>query len=158
MQLTTSKKRIQLIHSKTELPEWLTTETLSQFFHESLKPYEDKLADIRRALSHVLESKPSSGGFVALATDDDDLLGSAVIHYTPWSGYVPENLLLFVAVDPDHRRKGLGRALIERALANCDGDVKLHVDYDNPAKELYERLGFTSKHAEMRFHDESPDD
>ncbi|MDK2978441.1 MAG: hypothetical protein PWP52_1155, partial [Bacteroidales bacterium] len=29
-------------------------------------------------------------------------------------------------------------------------DVKLHVEYDNPAKRLYERLGMTTKYAEMR--------
>jgi ribosomal protein S18 acetylase RimI-like enzyme len=54
-------------------------------------------------------------------------------------------------VDPETRGRGIGGALIERCLAEADGDVKLHVDYDNPAKRLYERLGFTSKYAEMRW-------
>ncbi len=41
--------------------------------------------------------------------------------------------------------------LIKRSFEIADGDVKLHVEYDNPAKRLYERLGMTSKYAEMRF-------
>ncbi len=66
-------------------------------------------------------------------------------------GYVPENILLFVAVDPAHRNRGTGGWLIREALARCAGAVKLHVEYDNPAKRLYERLGFRSKYAEMRY-------
>ena len=143
--------QIIVIRSKAELPDATTTESLTRFLHESLKPYEDDLEDIRRALSLALDSPPNRGGLVVLAQDGNTSLGAAVVHFTPWSGYVPENLLLFVAVDPDHRGQGLGRALIERALEECEGDIKLHVEHANPAKRLYERLGFTSKYAEMRY-------
>jgi ribosomal protein S18 acetylase RimI-like enzyme len=66
-------------------------------------------------------------------------------------GYVPENFLLMVAVDPSTRGKGIGAQIINRSFELADGDVKLHVEYDNPAKRLYERLGMTSKYAEMRY-------
>ncbi len=77
-------------------------------------------------------------------------MGAAVVHFTPWSGYVPENLLLFIAVSPASRGRGIGRALLDAVVAECEGDIKLHVEHDNPAKRLYERAGFTSKYAEMR--------
>jgi ribosomal protein S18 acetylase RimI-like enzyme len=35
-----------------------------------------------------------------------------------------------------------------------NGDIALHVEYDNPAKNLYERAGFTSKYIEMRYNKE----
>ena len=70
---------------------------------------------------------------------------------TGMRGYVPENLLLFVAVSPHRRGNNLGRFLIERAIHKAEGNIKLHVEYDNPARRLYERIGFTSKYAEMRY-------
>ena len=52
---------------------------------------------------------------------------------------------------PDLRGQGLGRRIIEEACGGLDGAVKLHVEYDNPAKRLYERIGFSTKYAEMRY-------
>jgi GNAT superfamily N-acetyltransferase len=82
---------------------------------------------------------------------DDNLVGALVINDTHMSGYIPDHVLVYVAVDGSYRNKGFGKQIVEKAIELCDGDVKLHVEYENPAKRLYERLGFTSKYAEMRF-------
>jgi ribosomal protein S18 acetylase RimI-like enzyme len=68
------------------------------------------------------------------------------------SGYIPENILLFIAVHPSARGMGIGGKIIKHSFEISKGDVKLHVEYDNPAKRLYERLGMTTKYAEMRYH------
>jgi HAD superfamily hydrolase (TIGR01509 family) len=56
---------------------------------------------------------------------------------------VPE---LSLAVVPEHRRRGLGRDLVEHALRQAKEaghrQVSLSVEPDNPALRLYERLGF----------------
>lgn len=143
--------RIQSILSVHDLPKALTLEALARFLHESLKPYEDDLDDVRRALSRALDNTDIAKGFVLLATENDEPTGVAVVHHTPWSGYVPAHLLLYLAVSPPHRGRGLGRRLLEAAVERCDGDIKLHVEHDNPAKRLYERAGFTSQYAEMRY-------
>jgi ribosomal protein S18 acetylase RimI-like enzyme len=49
------------------------------------------------------------------------------------------------------RGRGIGANIIQAAIKHAGGDVALHVEYDNPAKRLYERLGFGSKYAEMRY-------
>ncbi|MDD2413380.1 MAG: GNAT family N-acetyltransferase, partial [Bacteroidales bacterium] len=64
--------------------------------------------------------------------------------------FIPENILVYIAVDGQYRGKGFGAEIIKEAIKNTKGNIKLHVEYDNPAKRLYERLGFTSKYAEMR--------
>jgi len=77
---------------------------------------------------------------------------------TGMKGYVPENFLLFVAVERRHRRKKIGAELITRALALCKGGVKLHVEHDNPAKRLYERLGFTIADVRRRYYSQPEED
>lgn len=121
------------------------------FLHESLRPYEDSLDDIGRALSRALCNEDDEQGFILLAMKNGTPTGVAVVHHTPWSGYVPGHLLLYLAVAPSDRGRGLGRTLLDAVIDRCDGDVKLHVEHDNPAKRLYERMGFTSQYAEMRY-------
>jgi GNAT superfamily N-acetyltransferase len=70
---------------------------------------------------------------------------------TGMSKYIPEYFLVYVAVRADQRGKGIGAKIIKESIDSANGDVALHVEYDNPAKRLYERVGFTSKYAEMRF-------
>ena len=52
---------------------------------------------------------------------------------------------LAVAVSPEHRGKGVGTALMKRLLreaSNFFPAVSLSVSPENPARRLYERLGF----------------
>lgn len=139
------------IRDQSQLPNWLTVSELTRFLYRSLEPYEDTMEEIRSALDRVLLTESGDGGFVLLAVHEEAVRGALVIHFTPWSGYVPENLLLYLAVDPEYRGEGLGTQLIRQAVDSCSGDIKLHVEYDNPAIMLYERLGFSSKYAEMRY-------
>ena len=142
---------IAIAHSRGELPEWLDEEQLVSFLHEHLKPFEDPVPDIRRGLAYAFGDGEGQDGFVVLGSLGQRLVGALVMLDTNMKGYIPENLLLFVAVDASLRGRGLGRKIIEAALEHADGDVKLHVEHDNPAKRLYERIGFTSKYAEMRY-------
>lgn len=62
---------------------------------------------------------------------------------------VDEAELLTIAIDPGHRRRGAGRALLEAAIerAHTDGarSLFLEVGADNPAaRSLYEQSGFVS--------------
>ena len=142
--------KIQKIVNSAAFPEWIDQPSLVGFLHENLKPYEDTAEDIKRGLDYAFSVQPGRGGFVLLAEQDRRLLGALVMLRTGMEGYIPPNLLLFVAVTKQSRSKGIGRKLCERAMAECAGDVCLHVEYDNPAKRLYERLGFNNKYAEMR--------
>ena len=143
--------RIQRVNTLEELPPTVSREALGAFLHESLKPYEDPLPIVLDGIDYALAGETTcGGGFVLLAPDDDGLLGALVMLNTHMRGYVPENLLLFVAVSPDSRGRGIGGALVRRAIEECNGDVRLHVEHDNPARRLYERCGFVSKYTDMR--------
>ncbi len=55
-------------------------------------------------------------------------------------------LLALIEIDPEHQNRGIGRKIIVTLIADAAGRGKplfLHVLRVNPAKALYERLGFS---------------
>lgn len=129
----------------------LSRKQLVDFLHKHLTRFRDPKDQISKCLDYVMSEDEMAGGFILCAFEAEELLGVVVVNETGMGGYIPENYLVYAAVHGDHRGKGIGTKLIERAVAKADGDVALHVEYDNPAKRLYERIGFTNKYAEMRY-------
>lgn len=146
-----SSVHLHVVRSPEEFPRGVDIAGLTKFFHENMKPYEDTPEDIERGIRDALGAEGRKGGFLLIAELQGSVIGGLVMQRTGMRGYVPENLLLFVAVSPHRRGNNLGRFLIERAIHMAEGNIKLHVEYDNPARRLYERMGFTSKYAEMRY-------
>jgi ribosomal protein S18 acetylase RimI-like enzyme len=142
---------IKAVNRPEELPDWAGRDALAEFLHVKMRPYHDALGDVHRGIDYAFSDESGKGGFVVLAGRDDRLVGALVMLHTGMGGYVPEHLLLFVGVEPEQRGRGIGRRLIEAGLARCPGSVKLHVEPDNPALRLYERVGFTNKYLEMRY-------
>jgi [ribosomal protein S18]-alanine N-acetyltransferase len=91
------------------------------------------------------------GGFIWLASVNEKLAGALVCLHQPFKGFIPGNIIVFVCVGPELRGKKIGGTLMEKAVEETNGDLCLHVEYENPAKRLYERVGFTTKYAEMRY-------
>lgn len=141
---------IERADTNDDLPDWARREALELFFHEQMDPWHDELVDVSRGLDYAFSDIPGMGGFVILAGMDGHLVGAVTMLRTGMKGYIPENLLLFICVDPVLRGCGVGKALIKRAVGGCEGAVKLHVEPDNPARRLYERCGFEAKYVEMR--------
>lgn len=128
----------------------ISSKQFIDFLFTHLEEYGDPLEDIRKCLHYAFSSEKSEGGFALAAFDEGELAGALIMNRTGMANYIPDWVLVFVAVDSRRRGKGIGRKIIKEAISHCDGDIKLHVEYDNPAKRLYEKLGFTSKYAEMR--------
>ena len=140
-----------VLRSSADWPAWCSREQLRVFLHETMKPYEDSLADIDNAIDYAFSPEKYAGGFIMLVGIRGELGGAVVMLNTGMAGYIPENLLVFVSIDPSLRGQGIGGELIRRSIAECDGQVKLHVDFGNPARRLYERLGFIHAYDEMRY-------
>lgn len=145
---------IAVVRNIEELENFTGIDSFAEKLHEMLIPFEDSTEEIKSGIDYALDTSGHRGGFVLLAVDEGEIEGALVMLNTNMAGYVPENLLLYVAVNESQRGKGIGTKLIRRAIELCRGNVKLHVEYDNPAKGLYERIGFVSKYADMRYSNE----
>ncbi len=135
----------------------LTPEQLVDFLHAHLDQFRDPKSEIMQCLDYALGKRECRRGFILLAKekeksgDSGKVLGATVVCETGMSGFVPENLLVYIAVDRKARGRGIGRILVEKVIDTARGDIALHVEPDNPACRLYEHVGFTSKYIEMRF-------
>lgn len=121
------------------------------FLFKHLGQFGDPKADIIKCLNYAFSDHEAAGGFALAAFQDNELIGAVIMNKTGMSGYIPDWILVYIAVNESYRGKGFGKQLIEEVYKHCDGDIKLHVEYENPAKRLYERMGFKNKYAEMRY-------
>ena len=139
------------IETEQDFDETLSRDLFVNFLHKHLERFGDSKEAINKSIDYAFNKTRGNGGFLLAAYYENKLIGELVMNKTGMEGYIPENILVYVAVDSSIRGKGLGRQIVEKAIEVADGDVKLHVEYDNPAKRLYERIGFTTRYAEMRF-------
>ncbi|MBK8611652.1 MAG: GNAT family N-acetyltransferase [Chitinophagaceae bacterium] len=139
---------ITIIDQRTGKHELLTNEAIASFLFQHLDQFGDKKELILKCLDYVFN--PERGGFVVVAHEDENIFGAVIVNETGMSGYIPENILVYIAVDQAQRGKGLGKSLMQKTMDRATGSIALHVEPDNPAKFLYEKLGFTNKYLEMR--------
>lgn len=90
-------------------------------------------------------------GWVA---DDDGIRGFATVEHEPWHGRL---ILWFLYIDPAWRRRGVGRALLERVEAHGRDIGATHVwletsNVNVPGVAAYERLGYSLCGADTRYY------
>lgn len=120
------------------------------FLYDHLEEYGDPKSDIKKAIDYSVQDTSTVGGFTLIGLEKNKFVGAVVINKTGMSGYIPENILVYIATNKEFRGKGYGTALMKKAIDIAKGDIALHVEKDNPAKFLYEKLGFTNPYLEMR--------
>ena len=121
------------------------------FLYEHLDQFRDSKEAILNAIEYSQVVTPMAGGFILVSREEKVITGVVVMNKTGMEGYIPENILVYIAVHKDYRGKGIGKKLMKEAIKMAKGDIALHVEPDNPARLLYEKLEFTSKYLEMRF-------
>lgn len=125
---------------------------LVDFLFDHLDEFGDSKENIGKAIDYAMHPYPLAGGFVLEALEDDEIMGAVVMNKTGMEGYIPENILVYIAVHRDHRGKGIGKVLMDKALMLAKGDIALHVEENNPANFLYKKIGFVNPYLEMRYY------
>jgi len=141
---------LKVLNSETK-PSTEEKEAVIDFLFSQLENYGDPRQDIEKAVDFSLREYTSFGGFILIAKKDNDIIGVVVINQTGMKDYIPENILVYIATHRDHRGKGVGKQLMKKSIELAEGNIALHVEPDNPARFLYEKIGFTSKYIEMRY-------
>jgi ribosomal-protein-alanine N-acetyltransferase len=103
-------------------------------------------------------AKPSSICLGAFDIDTGELIGYLII-----SRYVDAWHVMNVAVSPDHRRRGIATALLDRLFELTAGDGRrgytLEVRVSNKhAIDLYERLGFKPRGIRRGYYTDNRED
>ena len=138
----------KLINTTTGEDQTYSNQIIAEFLYTHLEQYGDKIEDILKCIAYVMN--PQKGGNIIVGIDNDAIVGVVILNNTGMKGFIPENILVYIAVDNSQRGKGYGKSLMEKAISIADGDIALHVEPENPARKLYEKLGFTNKYLEMR--------
>ena len=138
--------------SDSENPTPFSRDDIADFLCHHLDEYGDSKEAILKCIAYAYGDKPGQDGFILIAHEDDAIVGAVIINHTNMNGYIPEHILVYIAVDAAQRGKGIGKQLMEHIIEATDGDIALHVEPENPAKFLYEKYGFTNKYLEMRLH------
>ena len=124
---------------------------LISFLFHSLQEYRDPETDIRACLDYIIH--PDKGGHIFIAENENkEILGVVFLANTHMGQFVPEYLLVYIAISPHSRGQGIGSQLIEKIQQYINAPIALHVEYDNPAVKLYDKFGFKSKYKEMRWY------
>jgi ribosomal-protein-alanine N-acetyltransferase len=132
------------------VPDINEKQSIIDFLYVHLGIYGDKKEYIEKAIDYALGLHSAIGGFVMVATSKEEVVGVSVINKTGMQNYIPENILVYLAVHDRMRGKGLGKEMMQRVINQTEGDIALHVEKDNPARSLYEKLGFQTPYLEMR--------
>ena len=125
---------------------------LVDFLHTHLDEYGDSKENIGKAIDYAMNPYPLAGGFILEARDNDEIIGAVVMNKTGMEGYIPENILVYIAVHGDYRGKGVGKKLMDKVVNMSKGDIALHVEHENPANFLYKKIGFVNPYLEMRLY------
>ncbi len=127
---------------------------IATFLFNHLDEFGDAREDILKAIDYALDATVRPGGFVLTATNTakEEMVGAVVVNRTGMEGYIPENILVYIATHRNYRGHGIGKMLMSKAIKFADGSIALHVEPENPAVHLYRKLGFTNKYLEMRLH------
>jgi len=137
-------------YTPVEILTTLEKQKIVNFLYEHLDEFGDTKQAISNSIDYALNAHPMAGGFILVATEKEKILGAVIMNQTGMKEYIPENILVYIAVHKDYRGKGLGKNLMNESMLYSKGDIALHVEPNNPAKFLYEKLGFENKYLEMR--------
>lgn len=123
---------------------------ITNFLYEYSDEFRDSKRAIKKSILYAAKEIPGLGGYVFVMEEQSEILGAIVVNRTGMNEYMPENLLVYVAVKTGLRGNGIGKTLIKHTKKYCKGDIGTHINIKNPVAKLFEKQGFKLRNIEMR--------
>lgn len=143
-------KEYQLFNEENK-PSSQERKEIIEFLYQHLEQFGDSKEDIEKCVQYAIKESDSFGGFILQSFEGGVTTCIVIVNQTGMKGYIPENILVYIATHKEFRGKRIGKNMMLKAIELADGNIALHVEPDNPAKYLYEKIGFTNKYLEMRY-------
>ena len=83
-----------------------------KFLYKHLEQFGDPEKDILNSVDYVLKEDNSFGGKILTTKIENEIVGAVIINHTGMKGYIPENVLVYIAVHNKYRRKKIGKFLM----------------------------------------------
>ncbi|KJD32781.1 hypothetical protein PW52_14980 [Tamlana sedimentorum] len=123
---------------------------LTNFLYVHSGEFRDTKRAIKKSILYATKEISGLGGYVFVLEKANEIIAAIVINKTGMNEYIPENILVYIAVKEEERDKGIGAHLLNHAKCYCKGDIAIHINAKNPAIKLFEKHGFEKRNIEMR--------
>lgn len=120
-----------------------------QFLNREMDSFSDSEGAILKAVQYAVKDRAGLGGYVFEMFDESETIGVAVVNRTGMEEYMPDNILVYLAIKSDRQKLGFGSQLLDYALDHCEGEVMIHISEQNPAFNFFKKVGFKSQYQEM---------
>jgi ribosomal protein S18 acetylase RimI-like enzyme len=111
----------KIINKSTGQDKIYTNQIVAQFLFTHLEEYGDKVEDILKCTDYVMN--PDKGGNIVVGIDDNKIVGVVILTNTGMKDFIPENILVYIAVDNSQRGKGYGKQLMQKAISIAEGNI-----------------------------------
>ncbi len=111
--------------------------------------------NIQEALDYALKRKPSFGGYVIVAYEEEDIVAAMVVNQTGMEGYNSKYIIVYLVLHEKYQDDDqFFQELLKKAIHYANGDVAIHVRPDNSNLKLYQKLGFKTEFLELRLNED----
>jgi hypothetical protein len=104
---------------------------------------------IRKAIQYAAKERPGFGGLIVTAEEGNEVIGAVILNKTGFEGYLPENLLVSIAVHHNYENKDVYRKIVDYVINYCCGDIGVQLKETNPLVPFFENQGFEYNYIQM---------
>lgn len=125
-----------VLYQATNRPSFIEKQQIIDFILLNSNNSDLEENHVLKSIEYATKECQSFGGFVILQKMDGKIVSAAILNQTGMEGYLPENLVVFVAFDNKHKTTELESNLFNYILRHAKGEVAIKVSVDEEYKTL----------------------